>query len=83
MKEEIDHAEYHPRLFCFVLIRNIILYCKFPYLFVKILASGRANCRKVYKAGAARAEHARVERLIDKRQRRKQRAGLDLPHPPP
>ena len=72
-----NHATYANQ------VKHILRACGIPPVDLEVLAAGRANWRKVYKAGVARAEHARIECLKDKRQRRKQRAGLDLPQPPP
>ena len=41
-----------------------------------MLAAGRAIWRSTCKAGIERAESDRINRLIDKRERRKRRAGL-------
>ena len=72
-----NHATYANQ------VKHILRACGIPPVDLEVLAAGRANWRNVYKAGVARAEHARIECLKDKRQRRKQRAGLDLPQPPP
>ena len=72
-----NHATYANQ------VKHTLHACGIISVDLEVLAAGRANWRKVYKAGVARAEHARIERMIEKRQRRKDRAGLDPTHPPP
>ena len=72
-----NHATYANQ------VKRTLHACGIRPVDLEVLAAGRANWRKVYKAGVARAEHARIERMIEKRQRRKDRAGLDPTHPPP
>ena len=46
-------------------------------------AASREGWRTTYKKGIAKAEGDRINRLKDKRERRKQRAGMDPSHQPP
>ena len=57
-------------------IRRTLNACGIPPINLEVLAAGRAKWRSTYKAGIARAENDRINRLIDKRERRKRRAGL-------
>ena len=63
-------------------VRRILRASGIPPGDLEILAARRANWRSTYKAGIARAENVRINRLIDKRERRKRRAGGD-PTPGP
>ena len=57
--------------------QRFLFTCGIPPINLEVLAAGRANWRSTYKAGIARAENDRTDRLIDKRERRKHRAGVD------
>ena len=63
-------------------VRRTLHACDIPPANLEILAAKRANWRTIYKAGIAKAEDDRINRLIDKRERRKRRAGLALAHQP-
>ena len=63
-------------------IRRTLNACGIPPVNLEVLAAGRAIWRSTCKAGIERAESDRINRLIDKRESRKRRAGLDPTHQP-
>ena len=63
-------------------IRRTLNACGIPPVNLEVLAAGRAIWRSTCKAGIERAESDRINHLIDKRKRRKRRAGLDPNHQP-
>ena len=63
-------------------VRRTLHACGIPHANLEVIAAKRANWRSTYKAGIARAENDRINRLIDKRERRKRRAGLAPTHQP-
>ena len=63
-------------------VRRILRASGIPPRDLEVLAARRASWRSTYKAGIARAENDRTNRLIDKRERRKRRAGLGPTHQP-
>ena len=63
-------------------VRRTLHACGIPPSNLETLAAGRANWRNTYKAGIKKAENDRINRLIEKRERRKRRTGLDPTHIP-
>ena len=63
-------------------VRRTLHACDIPPANLEILAAKRANWRTIYKAGIAKAEDDRINCLIEKRERRKRRAGLVITHQP-
>ena len=63
-------------------VRRMLNGCGIPPVNLEVLAAGRAIWRSTYKAGIKRAESDRIDRLIDKRERRKRRAGPGPTHQP-
>ena len=63
-------------------VRDTLRACGIEPTNLEHLAASRANWRRTYRAGIAEAEADRIDRLIDKRVRRKHRAGTDLTHQP-
>ena len=57
-------------------VKSTLRECDIGCIHLEELASERNNWRATVKAGIARAEEDRIERLIQKRMRRKARAGL-------
>ena len=66
-----NHASYLNQL------RRTLYACGIPPVNLEVLAESRGAWRSTYKAGIAKAEGDRINRLKDKRERRKRRAGLD------
>jgi hypothetical protein len=66
-----NHASYMNQL------RRTLDACGIPPVNLEVLAESRGAWRSTYKAGIAKAEGDRINRLKDKRVRRKLRAGLD------
>ena len=66
-------------------LRSILHACDIPPAKLENLARAerRADWRTDYKAGVEIAERKRINRLIDKRELRRRRAGLDPTHQPP
>ena len=63
-------------------VRDTLRACGIEPTNLEHLAASRANWRRTYRAGIAEAEADRIDRLIDKRVRRKHRAGTDLTQQP-
>ena len=63
-------------------VRRTLNACGIPPVNLEVLAAGRAIWRSTCKAGIERAESDRINRLIDKRERRKRIAGLVPTHQP-
>ena len=63
-------------------VRRTLNACGIAPANLEVLAAGRAFWRCTYKAGIERAENNRINRLIDKHERWKHRAGLVPTHQP-
>ena len=64
-------------------VMSILHACDIPRPNLEVLAKQRAEWRTTYKAGIENAEVDRINRLIDKRERRKRRARLAPARQPP
>ena len=71
-----NHASYLNQL------RRTLHACGIPPVNLEVLAGTRASWRTTYKAGIQTAEVDRLNRIIDKRERRKRRPGLAPTHQP-
>ena len=57
-------------------VKSTLRECGISCAHLEELAGDRPNWRSIVKTGVARAEEDRIERLVEKRLRRKARAGL-------
>ena len=72
-----NHASYRNQVKC------ILHACSIEPSDLEVFAKKRTVWRKAYKAGIVKAEADRINRLIDKRERRKRRAGPAPAQQPP